>query len=290
MLTWTEHLSCCSLIPTLEACDASGADIGVMFDTDADRAGFVLPRDDDGSYEPLHKNRLIALLGVVFASSSPGCTFVTDSTTSEGLSAFLEDTLGLNHCRFLRGYANVIGKAKELTESGAANAQVAIETSGHCAMKENGYLDDGTYAAVKVIGLLARLYGSDSSSSSSLLDLISDLEEMPYEKEYRLESKDGSTATTSEAFRNIVQSVQDKCATQPQWTFDEDNLEGVRVRLASGGFFMARQSLHDPVISFQLESVDASTAAEEVVGPMMEVLGKHGSALDLGDLTLNLNP
>ena len=101
----------------------------------ADRAGFVLPRDigKDGkrsNYEPLSGNRLIALLGVMFSTSSPGCTFVTDSTTSEGLNKFLESTLGLKHYRYLRGYANVISKAEELTASGEVNAEVAIETSG----------------------------------------------------------------------------------------------------------------------------------------------------------------
>ena len=86
------------------------------------------------NYEPLNRNRLIALLGVIYAKSSPGCTIVTDSTTSEGLGKFLEGNLGLHHFRYLRGYANVIRKAKEITESGVANAEVAIETSGHCAM------------------------------------------------------------------------------------------------------------------------------------------------------------
>lgn len=57
------------------------------------------------------------------------------SVTSEGLETFLGE-LGLNHVRYLKGYANVIGKARELTESGKAIAEVAIETSGHCAMRE----------------------------------------------------------------------------------------------------------------------------------------------------------
>ena len=64
---------------TIKACKAYNADIGVMFDTDADRSGFVLPRSIDknglcSSYEPLNRNRLIALLSVIFSSSAPGCT------------------------------------------------------------------------------------------------------------------------------------------------------------------------------------------------------------------------
>jgi len=72
-------------------------------------------------YEPLNRNRLIALLGVIFAESSPGCTFVTDSVTSEGLESFLQDTLGLHHVRYLKGYANVIEKARELNNNNNNN-------------------------------------------------------------------------------------------------------------------------------------------------------------------------
>ncbi|KAL9182244.1 hypothetical protein ACHAXT_012896 [Thalassiosira profunda] len=263
---------------TIKACEANSADIGVMFDTDADRAGFVLPRVVDKSgkrsqYEPLNKNRLIALLSVVFSSASPGCTIVTDSTTSEGLNEFLEEKLGLRHFRYLRGYANVIGKAKELTESGKANAEVAIETSGHCAMKENGYVDDGTYTAVKIIGLLART--AASGKGSSLLDLISDLNELPYEEEFRLQATDGSLETTTSLFNELSHSVLEECSAMEDWSIDEDNLEGQRVRLSSGGFFMIRQSLHDPVISMQIESVSAEEARDKVLTPLLNLVSKH---------------
>jgi len=264
---------------TMRACEACNADIGVMFDTDADRSGFVLPRviNKDGTrsnYEPLNGNRLIALLSVIFSSSSPGCTIVTDSTTSEGLSTFLEDKLGLHHFRFLRGYANVIAKAKELTDSGDANAEVAIETSGHCAMKENGYVDDGTYTAVKIIGLLAR---TAASGEGSLLDLISDLDEMPFEEEFRIRVTTGSLETTTSIFKQVSQSMIENCDSTNDWTLDEDNLEGVRVRLSSGGFFMIRQSLHDPVISMQVESISQEEASEKVLKPLLSMFSKHDS-------------
>eukprot|EP00957_Ditylum_brightwellii_P039658 3000342-Ditylum_brightwellii.AAC.1 len=72
---------------TLRACEECKADIGIMFDTDADRCGFVVPRTvtptSSSDYEALNKNRLIALLSVIFSNTSPGSTIVTDSTTSE---------------------------------------------------------------------------------------------------------------------------------------------------------------------------------------------------------------
>ena len=269
---------------TLRACEVCDADIGVMFDTDADRAGFILPRmvDVNGNksgYEPLNRNRLIAMIGVIFSDSSPGCTIVTDSTTSEGLRTFLEDTLGLKHFRYIRGYANVIGKAKELTESGEANAEVAIETSGHCAMKENGYTDDGTYTAVKIIGLLARTV---ASGKGSLLGLLSELSELPFDEEYRIKIKDGSLETTSFVFEEVSKVLKGQSNAATAWSFDNDNLEGIRLKLTSGGFFMLRQSLHDPVISMQVESIGAEEAKGIVLDPVLKIFSGHSSALDLG--------
>lgn len=261
---------------TIRACKECNADIGIMFDTDADRSGFVLPRSIDAngvcsSYEPLNKNRLIALLSVIFSTSTPGATVVTDSTTSEGLATFLEEKLGLKHFRYLRGYANVINKAKELQGS-----EMAIETSGHCALRENGWIDDGTYTAVKIIALLA-----NSKGKGSLLDLISDLEEMPFDVEFRVKAKDGSLETTTAVFESVSKALKEKCSGEEEWTLDEDNLEGVRVRLSSGGFFMIRQSLHDPVISLQVESVNEEYARSVALSPLFDLFSEHAQVLDL---------
>lgn len=266
---------------TIEACHAHDADLGVMFDTDADRAGFVLP-NGEGAYEPLNRNRLIAMLGYAFSSQSPGCTVVTDSTTSEGLSDFLSG-LGLNHVRYLRGYANVIRRAKEITANDETDqvAEVAIETSGHCAMRENGYVDDGTYTAVKIIGLLAR---SKAAGTGSLLENIAGLGEMEYDREFRLNIADGFLETTSSIFQLIVEAVlTEQCESNDDWTVDTDNLEGVRVRLCSGGFFMLRQSLHDPVISLQIESVSEDVARENVLRPLVRMFKKY-DLLEYGSL------
>lgn len=282
---------------TTRACEEANADIGIMLDTDADRAGFVVPRtvDSDGTrsnYEALNRNRLIALLSVIFSESSPGCAIVTDSVTSEGLETFLEKDLGLQHVRYLKGYANVINKARELTESGAANAEMAIETSGHCAMKENGYLDDGTYTAVKVVGLLARI----ADKNQSLLDLISKYEEMPEVSELRMEVLDESLESTSAVFDFAALEIEQLCQSVGSdedpaicfWHIDEDNLEGIRVRTGTdGGFFMLRKSLHDPVISLQVEGTSRDDIRSNVIDPLLELFdaeSRIGKAVNLAAL------
>ena len=286
---------------TISRCEEVNADIGIMLDTDADRCGFVIPGTTDQSqgicqnYEPLNRNRLIALLSVIFSSSSPGCSIVTDSVTSEGLTTFLEENLGLKHVRYLKGYANVINKAKELTSARKENAEMAIETSGHCAMHENGYLDDGTYTAVKVIGLLARMKRSQhltglSSSKLTLLDLIKDLKEMDIVDELRMNVKDGSIASTTTLFDLICDELTNLSnLNELSWEIDRDNLEGIRIRtiLTDGGFFMLRKSLHDPIISLQIEAANVEQCRSEIIAPLREVLSRMEAMKGLDISVLN---
>lgn len=274
---------------TKRACEAANADLGIMLDTDADRCGLVVPRSirEDGSradYEPLNRNRLIALMGVIFARASPGCAIVTCSSTSCGLEKFLQDELGLVHVRYLKGYANVINKAKSLTENNVYNAEVAIETSGHCALKENDYLDDGTYTAVKVIGLLAQERLKDPQKS--LLDLIANLEEMDEEAELRMQVLNGSLESTQRFFDCAAFAIEENCSENSNWTIDKENLEGLRVSTGDGGFFMLRKSLHDPVVIIQVEASSKDAAREVVVEPLLELIKSEEiqSGVDLSAL------
>lgn len=84
-----------------------------------------------------------------------GATIVTDSVTSDGLREYLENTLNDTHYRYRRGYKNVINKAIELCRDGI-NCPLAIETSGHAALRENYFLDDGAYLVTKIVIELAR--------------------------------------------------------------------------------------------------------------------------------------
>lgn len=61
------------------------ADLGVIFDTDVDRSAIV-----DAAGSAINRNRLIALLSAVVLRDRPGATIVTDSVTSDGLTAFIE--------------------------------------------------------------------------------------------------------------------------------------------------------------------------------------------------------
>ena len=72
-------------------CDAvskANAHLGIIFDTDVDRAGCV-----GADAKPINRNRLIALASFIALSDSKGGTVVTDSVTSSGLKNYIEQEL-----------------------------------------------------------------------------------------------------------------------------------------------------------------------------------------------------
>lgn len=219
-----------------------GCDLGILFDTDVDRAGAM---DRDG--QELCRNRLIALLGVIAAEEEPGSAVVTDSVTSAELAEFLTKRLGLIHRRFKRGYKNVINEGIRLNREGTP-CLVAVETSGHAAMRENYFLDDGAYVAVKLIIQAARL----RREGRSLGDLLKDLREPLEAAEYRLK-------IAGEGFkdygREVLAALEAFAQGQNGWEIAPDNCEGLRVSVpGQAGWFLLRMSLHDPLMPLNVES------------------------------------
>lgn len=85
-----------AMAATIDAVTNSGADLGIVFDTDVDRSGLV-----DRNGVAINKNKLIALMSAVTLRKFPGSTIVTDSVTSSGLTKFIEK-LGGQHFRYGR--------------------------------------------------------------------------------------------------------------------------------------------------------------------------------------------
>ncbi|MBQ9630182.1 MAG: phosphomannomutase/phosphoglucomutase, partial [Treponema sp.] len=74
------------------------ADLGIIFDTDGDRMSCVL-----GNGIEVNREAAIALFSAILAPDFPKSTIVTDSVTSDRLTNFLENILGLKHLRHMRG-------------------------------------------------------------------------------------------------------------------------------------------------------------------------------------------
>lgn len=241
----------------------SGADLGIIFDTDGDRSAAVAPGG-----KPLARNEIVALAAALAADDYPGGTVVTDSITSNELHEFLEKKLGLRHFRYRRGYRNVIGKAKELNEEGE-NAFLAIETSGHAAYRDNYFLDDGAFLAVQIVINAARL----KRKGRDITALIDGLKSPAEAREVRF-------SIGAEDFRSYGHGVLEDFEKWAEYSnkmeLEKPNYEGVRVNYnfdGATGWFLLRMSLHDPVMALNVESdVEGGTdrALAEIYGFMKD--------------------
>lgn len=223
---------------------AHQADFGIIFDTDVDRSAAV-----DHQGQELNRNRLIALISAVVLQEHPGSTVVTDSITSDGLTQFIEQDLRGKHLRFKRGYKNVINEAVRLNQIGE-ESWLAIETSGHGAMRENHFLDDGAYLVSKLLIELAKAH----QSQRTLTELIATLKEPKESREIRIQINTDDFKAHGES---VIEQLNNFVEQQSDWSLAPKNYEGVRVACSSpeeDGWFLLRLSLHDPVLPLNIES------------------------------------
>ncbi len=259
------------------AAKRANADIGVIFDTDVDRASCV-----DSSGREINRNRLVALASVIALEGNAGGTIVTDSVTSTGLTDFINCTLGGVHYRYRRGYRNVINKQIELNEAGV-NCPLAIETSGHAAFRDNYYLDDGAYLITKIIIKTAQM-GREGKSLDSLIAALRD----------PLEATELRLKIQTEEFKaygnSVIARVEQLAEMRTDWRLADDNREGVRVFLDAPecrGWFLLRLSVHDPIMPLNIES-DVSGGVKAIAGQLYEAL-KECEALELSVMEAFLN-
>ncbi|CAN1188992.1 algC, partial [Linum perenne] len=203
----------------------NSADLGIVFDTDVDRSGVV-----DSAGNPINGDKLIALMSAIVLREHPETTIVTDARTSMALSKFITERGG-RHCLYRVGYRNVIDKGVQLNKDGL-DAQLMMETSGHGALKENYYLDDGNnflrfpfppntnrklnfvdwagaYMVVKIIIEMVRmkLQGSNEGIGSLIKDLEQPLESAELRMNVISEPKDAKARAVEaiETFREFVE-------------------------------------------------------------------------------------
>lgn len=248
------------------------ADFGIIFDTDVDRVAAV---DHQGN--ELNRNRMIALISAIILQEHPGSTVVTDSITSDGLTQFIEQNLQGKHHRFKRGYKNVINESVRLNNAGE-ESWLAIETSGHGAMKENYFLDDGAFLATKLLVELAKA----KLEKKLLTDLIRDLQEPLESEEFRLKI---NVDDFKDYGNRVINKLQEFASNQSDWQIVPNNYEGVRISCTSPteeGWFLLRLSLHDPVIPLNIES-NVNQGVDKIVTRLLEFFQDFES-LDLSSL------
>jgi phosphomannomutase len=240
----------------------SGSDLGIIFDTDVDRAAVV-----DGSGTIINRNTLIALASAIVLEEHPGSTIVTDSVTSDGLTLFIEKNLGGKHHRYKRGYKNVINESIRLNSEGV-ESHLAIETSGHGALKENYFLDDGAYLIAKIIIMAARL---KIENGKSIMFLVDKLVQPVEEEEFRIKLFEPDFASQGEG---ILKLLKEYISRNDGWFIAPNSYEGIRVSCSGErqkGWFLLRMSLHDPVLPLNIES-EVACGVKEIVKSIAEFL------------------
>lgn len=256
-------------------CDATvknKADLGIIFDTDVDRAGCV---DENG--KEINRNRLVALAALIALEENAGGTVVTDSVTSTGLTDFINNTLGGVHYRFKRGYRNVINEQLRL-ESEGVNCPLAIETSGHAAFSDNYYLDDGAYLITRIIIKMAQM-GKDGKKLDSL---ISSLKDPCEEKELRFKI---NTPDFKAYGNDVIQKLGAYAEENAHMRIADDNREGIRIYFdddSMKGWLLLRLSVHDPIMPLNIES-DVKGGVKLIAGHFYDFI-KTMDTLDISSL------
>ncbi len=247
-----------------EAVKKHKADFGIIFDTDVDRAGAVAANGEE-----INRNRLIALISAILLEEKKGAYIVTDSVTSDGLAKFIASRGGVHH-RFKRGYKNVINESKRLNAEGKYSP-LAIETSGHAALAENYFLDDGAYLVTRLLIALAKC----AKEGKELTSLIADLPEPAEAAEARLgfipdcdfKALGGGVIEDLKAFVKKT----DYLSPSP------DDREGVRINFdkAHGdGWALVRMSLHEPIMPINLES-DGAGGIKKIAAELYAFLKEY---------------
>ena len=137
------------------------ADIGIAFDGDADRIGVV---DDTGAI--LFGDQLMVVLARDVLQQHPGATIIADVKASQVLFDEI-GRAGGNALMWKTGHSLI--KAK-MAETGSP---LAGEMSGHIFFADRWYgFDDALYAAVRTLGIVARMDGTLSAVRKALPQVV----------------------------------------------------------------------------------------------------------------------
>ncbi len=204
-------------------------DLGIAFDGDGDRIGVV---DDAG--EIVWGDELLALYAADVLQTTPGSTIIADVKASQGL--FSEITrLGGHALMWKTGHSHIKAKMLEI------GAPLAGEMSGHMFFADRYFgFDDALYAAIRLLGLLAR-------SSVPLSELRRRLPRYVSTPEMRFVCEDDKKFAFIDAVKTRLQTAGATVIA----------VDGVRVQTPDG-WWLLRASNTQPMLSARCEAKDAA--------------------------------
>jgi phosphomannomutase len=199
---------------------ASQADLGIAYDGDADRIGFV---DETGTIAPM--DLVTALLSKIILKKNPGATILYDLRSSRTVKEIIEENGGRAiECKV--GHANI---KKQMRED---KAIFAGELSGHYYFVENSYAEASTLAAILLLNLMVE-------TGEPLSRLIKEI------KRYHHSNEINSPVADTNA---IIAKLKKKYADGKQ-----HELDGLTVSYPDW-WFNVRPSNTDPLLRLNLET------------------------------------
>lgn len=197
----------------------SGADLGVAFDGDGDRVGFV---DENG--QAIDNDDIIVLLARYYLEQEEGA-IIYDAKCSMVVA---EEITKAGGRAVMARAGHTFSKAAFLREK----ALFAGEISGHFFFRELGY-DDGMFAAVKVCEFVAD-HGSLAKMIATIPNYILTPDiRVPY-------AKSDKEAVLSAAAERLA-------------AYNPNRIDGVRIEFADG-WGMIRASVTEPLFTLRFEA------------------------------------
>jgi len=201
---------------------SSGAALGVAFDGDGDRVGFV---DENG--RPADNDDIMVLLARYYLQSGPG-TVIYDAKCSMVVP---EEITRAGGRPIMARAGHTFSKAAFLRE----DALFAGEISGHFFFRELGY-DDGMYAALKIAEIVA-----SQGPLSALVDAVPNYVLTP---DIRIPYSHADKQA-------VLEAVAEKLAS-----YKPNLIDGVRIEF-DDGWGMIRASVTEPLFTLRFEAKTA---------------------------------
>jgi len=196
------------------------ADLGIAYDGDADRVGFV---DEKGEVVPM--DYLIALLAKEVLKKNPGSLILMDLRSSNAVKEVIEEAGGkVNRCRV--GHSLI---KKQMREQGAI---FAGELSGHYFFEENSKAEMATLAVVMLLNLM-------NESGKKMSELTAELKRYYHSGEINSEVADKDA---------IIKKLKEKYSDGQL-----DELDGIRIDFPDW-WFNVRASNTEPKLRLNVEA------------------------------------
>ena len=226
-----DPLQSANLVPLQERVLATGADIGLAFDGDADRVFLV---DEQG--RPVTGSLTTALVASTVLGHQPGATVIHNLICSRAVPEVIAEHGG-------RAVRSRVGHSyiKELMAT--EGAAFAGEHSGHYYFADNYRADSGLIAALLVLEAL-------STSGGTLSDLLTPFDRYAASGEVNFSVDDPA-------------AVSERVSLAYAATGSQDTLDGLTVDMGAW-WFNLRPSNTEPLLRLNLEAATATDCADRL--------------------------